>query len=306
MRHLGLDLGGTNIKVAVLETGGDADPAGVAAIPRLISTATMPTHADRGPDGVAAALVEAGRAAIAAYGPIATVGLGIPGLFDRSAGTITLFPNFPGPWAGYPLRDRVAEGLWMPVSAINDARAHTLAEARMGAGRGARTIAMVTLGTGIGGGLVIDGTLHLGATGTAGEIGHQTVHDGGRRCGCGNLGCAEPYAQAGAMMTTAGRDSVEAVFAGARDGDPRCQAALDDAFTALGIALANIVTVIVPDRVVVGGGIAEAGDHVMIPLRAEIERRIPFVPPGTLDLRLAELGPGAGAIGAALAGFERI
>ena len=124
----------------------------------------------------------------------------------------TLFPNFPGPWVGYPLRDRVADGLGMPVACINDARAHTLAEARMGAGRGAPTIAMLTLGTGIGGGLVIDGKLHLGSSGTAGEIGHQTVHDGGRRCGCGNLGCAEPYAQAGALMATAGRDSVEAVL----------------------------------------------------------------------------------------------
>ncbi len=312
-RHLGLDLGGTNIKVAVLETGhddasaeADADDAILGAAPRLMTATSVPTHAERGPDGVAAALVDAGLAAIAAHGPIETVGLGVPGLFDRATGTITLFPNFPGPWDGYPLRDRVAEGLGMRVACINDARAHTLAEARMGAGRGASTIAMLTLGTGIGGGLVIDGKLHLGATGTAGEIGHQTVHDGGRRCGCGNLGCAEPYAQAGAMMATAGRDSVEAVFAGAVAGDARCQAALDDAFTALGIAIGNIVTVIVPDRVVIGGGISEAGDKVMIPLRAAVERRIPFVPPGTLDLRLAELGPGAGAIGAALAGFERI
>jgi glucokinase len=302
-RHLGLDLGGTNIKVAVLETSDDGDDGPGS---RLVAATQVPTHAERGPDGVAAAIVAAGRAAMDAHGPVETVGLGIPGLFDRGAGTITLFPNFPGPWVGYPLRDRVAAGLGLPVACINDARAHTLAEARMGAGRGAPTIAMLTLGTGIGGGLVIDGKLHLGASGTAGEIGHQTVHDGGRRCGCGNLGCAEPYAQAGALMATAGRDSVEAVFDGADAGDPACQAALDDAFTALGIAIGNIVTVIVPDRVIIGGGIAEAGDRVMIPLRAAVERRIPFVPPGSLDMRLAELGPGAGAIGAALAGFERL
>ncbi len=174
----------------------------------------------------------------------------------------------------------LAEGLGMPVAFINDARAHTLAEARMGAGRGASTIAMLTLGTGIGGGLVIDGKLHLGATGTAGEIGHQTVHDGGRRCGCGNRGCAEPYAQAGAMMATAGRDSVEAVFAGAAAGDERCQAALDDAFTALGIAIGNIVTVIVPGSRRDRRRDRRGRRQVMMPLRAAVERRIAVRPAG--------------------------
>ncbi len=297
-RHLGLDLGGTNIKVAVLEREADQQA------PRQVAGSSVKTHAERGPDGVAAAIVDAGLAAIDAHGPIATIGVGIPGLFDRATGQITLFPNFPGPWTGYPLRDRLTDGLGMPVTFINDARAHTLAEARMGAGLGVSTIAMLTLGTGIGGGLVIDGKLHLGATGTGGEIGHQTVHDGGRQCGCGNRGCAEPYAQAGALMAAAGRTSVEAVFEGAAAGDERCQAAIDTAVDALGIAIGNIVTVLVPDRVVIGGGISEAGERIMAPLRAAVARRTPFVPAGGLDLRLAELGPGAGAIGAALAGAE--
>jgi glucokinase len=296
-RHLGLDLGGTNIKVAVLEQDDDA------SLPRLVEHATVPTHAERGPDGVAAALVDAGRAAIAGYGPIATVGVGIPGLFDHATGRVTLFPNLPGPWAGYPLRDKVADGIGMAVTTINDARAHTLAEARMGAGRGASTMAMLTLGTGIGGGIMIHGRLHLGTRGTAGEIGHQTVHEGGRLCGCGNRGCAEPYAQAGALMRTAGRDSVEAVFAGAAAGDPACQTAIAEAVEALGIAIGNVVTVLVPDRVVIGGGISEAGEAIMAPLRASVARHSPFVPAGP-ELVLAELGPAAGAIGAALAGAE--
>ncbi len=296
-RHLGLDLGGTNIKVAVLERDDDA------SLPRLLRHDTVPTHAERGPDGVAAALVEAGLAAIAGHGPIATVGVGIPGLFDHATGRVTLFPNLPGPWAGYPLRDKVADGIGMTVSTINDARAHTLAEARMGAGRGALTMAMLTLGTGIGGGIMIEGRLHLGTRGTAGEIGHQTVHEGGRLCGCGNRGCAEPYAQAGALMRTAGRDSVEAVFAGAAAGDAACQAAIDEAVTALGIAIGNIVTVLAPDRIVIGGGISEAGEAIMAPLRVSVTAHSPFVPEGP-ELVLAELGPAAGAIGAALAGAE--
>ncbi len=182
-RHLGLDLGGTNIKVAVLERSGVTDEA-----PRLVADGSVRTHAERGPDGVAAALIEAGRAAMAEHGPVETAGVGVPGLFDRATGRILLFPNFPGPWVQYPLRERLVEGLGMPVAFINDARAHTLAEARMGAGRGAATIAMLTLGTGIGGGLVIDGKLHLGATGTAGEIGHQTVEP--RRPRCADAGTA--------------------------------------------------------------------------------------------------------------------
>ena len=306
VRHLGLDLGGTNIKIAVLERDAGETAAHGRGQPVLRASHSVPTQAERGPDGVAAALVEAGRAAIEASGPVDTVGLGVPGLFDPHTGRIELFANFPGTWLGYPLRDRVADGLGMSVVAINDARAHTLAEARMGAGRGASTMAMLTLGTGIGGGLIIDGKLHLGSNGRAGEIGHQTVHDGGRRCGCGNVGCAEPYAQAGAMMQAAGRDSVEDVFAGAAAGDLRCQAAIDDAVEALGIAIGNIVTVLSPDRIVIGGGIAGAGDRILEPIRLAAQRRAPFVLNGTLDVRLAELGSGAGAIGAALAGAEAL
>ena len=172
-RHLGLDLGGTNLKVAVLEWADDPDRATT-----LVTQETRPAYAGRGPDGVAAAMVETGLAAIEAHGPVATVGIGVPGLFDRESGVIRLFPNFPGPWTGYPLKDRLEAGLGRPVVFINDARAHTLAESRMGAGRGARTMALVAIGTGVGGGLIIDGKLHMG-TGTAGELGHQTVVEDG-------------------------------------------------------------------------------------------------------------------------------
>lgn len=301
-RHLGLDLGGTNIKVAVLERLDTPE-----AVPHLVASASVRTHAERGPDGVAEALVAAGRAAAERDGPFDTVGVGVPGLFDRTAGTITLFPNFPGPWAGYPLRDRIAAGLGQPVAFINDARAHTLAESRLGAGRGAATMAMLTLGTGIGGGLIIEGQLHLGATGTAGEIGHQTVQPDGPVCGCGNRGCAEVFAQAGALTRAAGVETVEAVMDGAAAGDPRCQAAIDTAIDALAIAIGNIITVLVPDRVVIGGGIAEAGDIIMTPLRAAVAERTPFVPDSRgIALVSAELGPIAGAIGAALAGAEHL
>lgn len=300
-RHLGLDLGGTNIKAAVLE--GTA-PTDAEAVHRLLARSSTPTRAERGPDGVAAAIIEAGRAAILAHGPIATVGLGVPGLFDRDTGQIRMFPNLPGAWPGYPLRTRVSEGLGMSLALINDARAHTLAEARMGAGRGAPTMAMLTLGTGIGGGLMIDGRLHLGATGTAGEIGHQTVKEDGPLCGCGNRGCVETMAQAGALTRIGARATAEEVFAGAASGDERCREAVNQAIRYLAIGIANVVTVLVPDRIVLGGGIAGAGEAILAPLQAAIRRRVPLVPGGGPDLVLAELGPLAGAIGAALAGAE--
>lgn len=300
-RHLGLDLGGTNLKVAVLEWADDPDRATT-----LLIQDSGPSHAERGPDGVAAVMVETGLAAIEAHGPIATVGIGVPGLFDRESGVIHLFPNFPGPWTGYPLKDRLEAGLGRPVVFINDARAHTLAELRMGAGRGSRTMALVAIGTGVGGGLIIDGKLHMG-TGTAGELGHQTVVEDGPMCGCGNRGCIEPLAQAKALTAVAGKDRVEDVVAGAIAGDPACVAAIDQAVRYLGIGIANVINVLAPDRVVVGGGIgAGAGDLILEPLRASVRIHARMLPPDRIEIVPAELGPLAGAIGAALAGAEGI
>ena len=167
-------------------------------------------------------------------------------------------------------------------------------------------MALLTLGTGIGGGLIIDGKLHLG-TGTAGEIGHQTVLEDGPMCGCGNRGCAEALAQAKALTTAAGKATVEDVFAGAVAGDERCIAAVDQAVRYLGIAIANVVNVLAPDRVVVGGGIAAgSGDLILGPLRYKVRERARMLPPERIEVVLAELGPLAGAIGAALAGAEGV
>ena len=173
----------------------------------------------------------------------------------------------------------------------------------MGAGRGASTMALVTLGTGIGGGLIVDGKLHLG-TGTAGEIGHQTVLIDGPMCGCGNRGCAEALAQAKALTDAGGRATVEEVFAGAVDGDERCVAAVDQAARYLGVAVANVVNVLAPDRVVVGGGIAGAGEGILEPLRAAVREHARMLPADRTEIVLAELGSMAGGIGAALAGAE--
>lgn len=291
-RYLGLDLGGTNIKAVVVQFGPE---------PRLVASSTSPTFAERGPAAVVERLVEVGRAVMAADGPVAAAGLGVPGLFDRHTGVVRLFPNLPGPWTGQPLRDPVAQGLGVPVSVVNDARAFTLAEARMGAGRGCRTLVCLTLGTGVGGGVMIDGKLHLGAFGVAGEIGHQTVLPDGPLCGCGNRGCAEALTRADVLAALAGRRTAEQVYAGARDGDQRCRDAVTTVADYLGIALANTVAVLGPDRIVVGGGIASASELLLGPIRAAVHTRVTLVPSDQIAVVPAALGSSAGAIGAALA-----
>ena len=293
--HLGLDLGGTNIKVAVLTFEDEFE---------VISTDSVDTEAAEGPEGVTENLVRVGSAALSTSGA-STLGLGVPGHFDPESGQILLFPNLPGEWRGFPLRDRIEEALGMDTFMINDARAFTLAEGTLGAGRGCHTVACVTLGTGVGGGLMIEGRLHRGAFGVAGEIGHQTVVADGPLCGCGNRGCVEALVRADVLASTAGRTSASDVFDGAREGDGRCLAAVSQMADYLGIGLANVVTMFGPERIVVGGGIAEAGDLVLGPVTAAVKRRVTLVPTEKIEIVPAHFGRFAGAVGAALAGSLR-
>lgn len=294
--HLGLDLGGTNIKVAVIaQDEGELE---------VISTDAVDTEAAEGPEGVTGNLIEIGRAALSEH-DIVTVGLGVPGLFDRDTGEVHLFPNLPGDWRGFPLRGRVSDAFDMPVWMINDARAFTLAEGVLGSGRGHSTVACVTLGTGVGGGLMIDGRLHLGAFGVAGELGHQTVLPDGPLCGCGNRGCVESLVRADVLASNAGKSDASAVFEGAREGDNRCLAAVAQMAEFLGIGLANVITLFGPDCIVVGGGIAEAGDLVLGPLEDAVKSRVTLVPTEDIEIVTAHFGRFAGAVGAAIAGVHR-
>ena len=134
-RVLGLDLGGTNIKWTVLQVRAGDEVESIAG-------GWEPTDADGGPEVVTERLLVAGRTAVTANGPIAGAGVGVPGMFDAATGAIELFPNLPGPWPGFPLRERLARGLGLPVAIVNDARAFTLAEGRVGAGRGCRTVGL--------------------------------------------------------------------------------------------------------------------------------------------------------------------
>jgi glucokinase len=283
MRHVGLDVGGTNIKLVVLEA--DA----------VVERGSEPTRSEDGPEAVLDRL-----AALAGGAEAATVGVAFPGLTDHEGRGI-LFPNLHGDWAGWPIREPLTRALGLPVALLNDGNAFALAEARVGAARGARDVMCIVCGTGIGGGLVLGGRLHLGIDDRAGEIGHHTVVLDGLRCPCGNDGCLELYAGARAVARAAGRDSFDETVAAARAGDEPAVAAIRRAGELIGVAVANLTIFLTPERVVIGGGVAEAEALLMEPLRAELARRAANVAPlEHIEVVRATLGPEAGAIGAAL------
>jgi glucokinase len=293
-RYLGLDLGGTNIKVAVVA---DED-----SHPTVVTTASHHTFAGRGPDFVTDRLIEVGRHTIDRFGPISAVGLGVPGLFESDSGRIVLFPNLPGPWRGHSLRDPVEAALGVPTALINDARAFLLAEGTLGAGKGHNPVIGLTLGTGIGGGVMLDGKIQLGAFGTGGELGHQIIIRNGPPCGCGSRGCVEALARSDRLVEMAGMPDVATVYERAATGDTKCLAAIDTVADYIGIGIANAITVLGPSCVVIGGGIAAAGDLILDPIRRSVRKHVFLAPKDGSTIVKAELGNWAGAIGAALAG----
>lgn len=294
-RYLGLDLGGTNINFAVIEHNLDHDR------PTVVVSDKVQTRAHQGPERVRERLIGVGHKMADEHGPFAGVGIGVPGLFDAETGVIEFFPNLPGPWEGFSLRDPVGEAIGAPATLINDARAFTLAEGTVGAGRNAKILLGVTLGTGIGGGIMVGGRLHLGTFGSAGEFGHQTVDPNGPICGCHNRGCLEAVAKGSETAKAAGVENATAAYAAAAKGDQRALDAITHASYFMAIGVANVVTVFGVDTVVMGGGIMSAGDLVIDPLVSALAERLTLVPAARVSIVKAALGVKAGAIGAALA-----
>ena len=283
-----------------------------------------PTRPEEGADGVIARIVDLARrsmAGLAAAVPGARVdgvGIGAPGPLDTRRGIVLLTPNLG--WVDMPLRDRVTEGLGLPAALDNDANCAVLGEHWRGAAPGTRHALGVTIGTGIGGGIILDGRLYHGASDCAGEIGHTTIEMNGRRCACGNYGCLEAYASGPAIA----RRALEAVEAGAessladvmrrgpaavtaqmvydaahRGGCPRPRGGAATPRRFLGAGIANLVNVYNPEVVVVCGGVTQAGDSLFVPLRREVSRRA-FRPAVEVCRILPGALPGtAGVVGAA-------
>ena len=296
-RHLGLDLGGTNLKWTALEHDD--------GVWRVLGRGRTKTRVNDGPAGIVEQLGSTGRTAMETWPGITTAGVGIPGLYDPRTGATRFLVNIPGPWDGYPVAPPVADALGVPVALINDARAFGLAELRLGAGRGASSMVGLTLGTGVGGVLAVDGKVHQGHDGTAGEIGHQTIDPDGPDCNCGNHGCLEAFARADRLAEACAAPTAEEAVERARNGDAVALEGLRRVGRYLGIGIGNMIAVISPDRVVIGGGVAAAGNLLLDEARAEIRRRVLTTSVDEVEIVTAELGTWAGAIGAAVHGAEQ-
>lgn len=296
-RHLGLDLGATNVKWTILEQAPDAW--------RVLDRGHARTDAVAGPAAVVTQLQTMAESAIGAWPDVGSIGIGVPGLYDAEDGTARFLPNLPGEWAGRPVAGPVATRTGRPAFLVNDARAFGLAELRLGAGRGVSTMVGLTLGTGVGGVVVVDGRVHHGHDGTAGEAGHQTIDPDGPMCTCGNRGCLEAHASAARITEACGTPTVEAAVTAARAGDETARAGLERIGRHLGTGIANLIVVLTPDRVVIGGGVAGAGDLLLDAVWKEIRRRVHVTDLDQVTIVTAELGTWAGAIGAGVHGAER-
>jgi len=308
-----VDLGGTSFRCALAEQDGS-----------FLGEASEPTRSHEGPEAVLARIAEciAGLVTRAGESPSA-IGVGIPGLVDRERGIARFLPNFPTRWRGVPVAEILGRLTGAEVRILNDVRMATLGELVFGLGRTARTMAFYALGTGVGGGIVIEGKLLLGPLGAAGEIGHHTIVPDGPLCGCGNRGCLETFASGPAITAEgvrlllgglaarlheatggdAGRVSPRVMADAARAGDEAVASALARVGSLLGIGIANVVTTIHPDLVVIGGGVAELGDLLLEPARAEVSARVGMLPPETVRIEKSLLGERCGlAGGVALAG----
>ncbi len=272
----------------------------------LLHHARRATGRERGPDAVVAGILDF-AAELYAYGaehhgPPAAAGIAVPGIVDEEHGTAVYAANLG--WKDVPLRDLLAKRLGVPVALGHDVRAGGLAEGRIGAGRGADRFLFVPLGTGIAGAIGIDGRVESGAHGFAGEIGHVVVRPGGTLCPCGQRGCLERYASASAVSeawAAAGgdpdadaADCARAVAA----GDPGARRVWQEAVDALADGLVTALTLLDPRTLIIGGGLAEAGEVLFQPLRDAVRRRVTFQKlPSIVP---AALGDTAGCLGAGL------
>ncbi len=316
MRYVvGIDIGGTNIVAGTVAEDGS----------ELVGLVSEPTFPDHGPDAVLARIVKLARASMAAARgkEIAGVGIGSPGPLDTKTGVVLLTPNLG--WTNYPVRDRLAQALGLPATLDNDANCAIFGEWWRGAARGADYVVGLTIGTGIGGGIVLGGELYRGASDIAGEVGHMTIDSTGRLCKCGNYGCLEAYASGPAIAARAvegitpgaetslpryvngdlAKITAQVVYEAAHDGDEYAREVVKDTAKFLGAGVANIVNIFNPEVVVICGGVTLAGDRLFVPLRAEVKRRAFKPAVDVCRIVPGELTGTAGVYGAAAVFMQR-
>lgn len=304
----GVDLGGTSIGAAAAARDG-----------RMLAEETVPTHAHEGPKAVLQRIGDViERLSVRCGAPPKSIGIGVPGLVDLASGATKFLPNLPTQWRDVPVRATLQSRFAVPVGVLNDCRTATLGELLFGHGRTVRTFALFALGTGVGGGVVIDGRLRLGPLGAAGELGHQTIIPGGPLCGCGNRGCLEAVASGpaiaaeGVRLLLSGQApglralvdgnvnlvSPKTIADAAAAGDAGSRSIIERTAEFLAVAAANVVTALHPEMIVVAGGVAEMGELLLEPVRRGIRERIRMFPADDVRVEKSQLGDDAGVCGA--------
>ena len=304
---IGVDLGGTNIKAGAVSADG-----------KVLYRCRRSTDAFAGPDAVADRIADAAReCADSVYegvGRASGVGIGSPGLIDSRAGDVALATNFAG-FTDLPLCRMVEERAGMPCSLENDANAAALGEQWVGAGGGTSSLVMLTLGTGIGGGVVLDGKVWSGFGGVAGEIGHMCIDPDGPPCSCGKRGCIEAFASATGIVRRMKEAIAEGratglaglgdaltsrdIYEAARAGDEAARKNMAMTGRYLGMAISNLMHILNPEVIVMSGGVTGAGEVLMGPIREEVDRRAMDASRENVRVCFAQLGDDAGLIGAA-------
>lgn len=320
-KHLiGIDLGGTKISTALVDADG-----------KILASDYRETRASAadGPEPVIARMLDAARTVMAQAGvkpaQVAAVGVGAPGPLDIEAGVLLSPPNLPG-WTRVPLKKHIQDGLQIITFLENDANAAGLGEHRFGAGRGVQHMVYVTVSTGIGGGLILDGKLYHGSSGAAGEIGHTTIKPDGPRCNCGNWGCLEALAS-GTAIAREGRERVargvptliaelaggvperitaKLVAEAASQGDAEARRILAEAMEYLGLGIANLINLFDPELVVIGGGLANMGERLFEPVRRVVAERCCVARAHPVRIVPAALGENVGVLGAAAVALTQI
>lgn len=309
--RIGVDVGGTNVKIALVDSNG-----------KIGYSNTIPTRAEMGYEYTINNMKQAIRDLLTetklSAKDIEGIGFGLPGQVDFKSGIVRLITNIPG-WVEIPLAKMIEDEFHIPTRIDNDVRCAALGELNFGAGKGCQNLICITVGTGIGSGLIINGKLVRGASNAAGEIGHikLQMHDG-PICGCGDTGCLEAFASGPAIVAMAeeyilggkstkyremanGNDITPFIVAeAAKAGDAVAKRIFTRMGEYIGIGMASVVNLLNPEKIIIGGGVADAGDILLNPLQETIKNRAMKIAGETVEVVPAQLGNTAGVIGASL------
>jgi len=293
--RIGVDLGGTGIQAGVVDSSG-----------QIVARAAAVTR--QGAAAVIADIISICKELVAQVSAVEAIGIGCPGPVHPPSGTVVRMPNIEG-FENIALASIVSDELKLPVFISNDANSAALAEHKFGAARGSKNSVTITLGTGVGGGIIINDEVYAGTFFGAGELGHLIIRMGGELCGCGQLGCLEAYASASSLIREAseiatadwGGITAKTVFERADAGNEQAKKIVDDYFDNLCAGIISIICILQPEAVVIGGGISKRGQPLLDEIKLRLSKAMPVNGLET-KIVLADLGTDAGIIGAALVG----